>query len=673
MDSKGSKWTEEDIEFMRLNWETMTDEALGAHLDRTKESVSGKRKSMKLNRKRTNSWTKYMDELLLINFNNGLNDDEIGKIINKSKLAVKNRRFNLGIVKHSNEKWKNNEILILKELYPIENIKYISETLNRTPEAIMSKANKMGLENKKCWNISKVENFVLTNSGCKLKSNTFINTTSKMKFICECGEEFTTTFRTFNHGNKRQCDICTSNNMSEKFSITFAEVKEYIESKGRIIKTKCDEFKNSKTKITILCSCGELFITDFSSFKIKNKTTCNKCSFENSAAIQRKTHEEFLYKLLKERPDFLDDYDILSEYKGSKEPIDILHKKCGKVWKVISSDLYLPKANNCGHCSSSKKKTHEEFVNVVYELVGHEYTVVGEYINSETHVLIKHNDCGHTWGVSPSKFIGNESTRCPQCCINSRVTYPILLDRCKKVNAHLLTTEKEYGIVKDNLKFKCECGAIYERTITNIEKGYACCKECSLIIKGANRAKKHDEFLEDLKDVFNVHEYTFIDKYHRIATPIRVRHDTCGCIFDLTPSTALHKDYKGCPQCYASTAERKMNEFLTNNGLIFKKDFDREVSFEGLNGDIYKLRFDFVIYMNGKISKIYELDGQMHFIDVFGGLEKQQKYDKLKNEFCEKNNYELVRIPYWDFDKIEDILQRGLKDIISERRENDEE
>ena len=32
----------------------------------------------------------------------------------------------------------------------------------------------------------------------------------------------------------------------------------------------------------------------------------------------------------------------------------------------------------------------------------------------------------------------------------------------------------------------------------------------------------------------------------------------------------------------------------------------------------------------------------------------------MKNDYCKKNNIKLIRIPYWQFDEIEEIL----KDVI---------
>lgn len=37
-----------------------------------------------------------------------------------------------------------------------------------------------------------------------------------------------------------------------------------------------------------------------------------------------------------------------------------------------------------------------------------------------------------------------------------------------------------------------------------------------------------------------------------------------------------------------------------------------------------------------------------------------KKHDKIKNIYCLKNNIRLLRIPYWEFDNIEAILEEAL-------------
>ena len=34
--------------------------------------------------------------------------------------------------------------------------------------------------------------------------------------------------------------------------------------------------------------------------------------------------------------------------------------------------------------------------------------------------------------------------------------------------------------------------------------------------------------------------------------------------------------------------------------------------------------------------------------------------DNIKTQYCKDNNIKLIRIPYWDFDNIEEILKKEL-------------
>ena len=50
-------------------------------------------------------------------------------------------------------------------------------------------------------------------------------------------------------------------------------------------------------------------------------------------------------------------------------------------------------------------------------------------------------------------------------------------------------------------------------------------------------------------------------------------------------------------------------------------------------------------------------------VDYFGGdetLEKTKLRDNIKTKYCEDNHIKLIRIPYWDFDNIEQILTKEL-------------
>ena len=60
-----------------------------------------------------------------------------------------------------------------------------------------------------------------------------------------------------------------------------------------------------------------------------------------------------------------------------------------------------------------------------------------------------------------------------------------------------------------------------------------------------------------------------------------------------------------------------------------------------------------------------EFDGQLHYQSVnwFGGIDQHTKIkenDSIKNEYCHNNSIRFLRIPYWEYDYIETVLQNHI-------------
>lgn len=117
-----------------------------------------------------------------------------------------------------------------------------------------------------------------------------------------------------------------------------------------------------------------------------------------------------------------------------------------------------------------------------------------------------------------------------------------------------------------------------------------------------------------------------------------------------------------CPRCNFSKGERKISDFLDANNI----EFDPQHSFSGCINK-KELFFDFYIY--GFDCEIcIEYDGELHYEihrwsnkkDAIQKLKKQQTNDKIKTKYCKENNIYLLRIPYWDFNNIEQILTETL-------------
>lgn len=113
-----------------------------------------------------------------------------------------------------------------------------------------------------------------------------------------------------------------------------------------------------------------------------------------------------------------------------------------------------------------------------------------------------------------------------------------------------------------------------------------------------------------------------------------------------------------CPECNNSKGEVKISEYLINN----KIDYIPQKTYNGLLGlNNGKLSYDFYL---PKYNLLIEYQGQFH--DGNGNdymrknLKRQQEHDKRKKQYAVDNNIKLLEIWYYDYDNIEDILNKEI-------------
>lgn len=79
----------------------------------------------------------------------------------------------------------------------------------------------------------------------------------------------------------------------------------------------------------------------------------------------------------------------------------------------------------------------------------------------------------------------------------------------------------------------------------------------------------------------------------------------------------------------------------------------------------HKLRFDFYL---PDYNCCIEYDGQQHFEEstmCSDTLEDRQYRDSIKNQYCKNNNIKLIRIPYWNYNKLnEEYLIELIEDVF---------
>ena len=103
------------------------------------------------------------------------------------------------------------------------------------------------------------------------------------------------------------------------------------------------------------------------------------------------------------------DIKVLGFYKNKREKVLVRHK-CGYEWKANPEPLW--NGHGCPVCSGNLKKNADTIKKEIFDLVGDEYEVLGEYVNTHTKILFKHNLCGNIFQMSPKAFIF-QGQRCP--------------------------------------------------------------------------------------------------------------------------------------------------------------------------------------------------------------------------------------------------------------------
>ena len=139
----------------------------------------------------------------------------------------------------------------------------------------------------------------------------------------------------------------------------------------------------------------------------------------------------------------------------------------------------------------------------------------------------------------------------------------------------------------------------------------------------------------------------------------------CDCGRTKEISSANLRTAYSCGNCNFNST----GEFLI--GEIFKKiniNFLTQYTFNDCRNPKTnrKLFFDFYL---PDYNCCIEYDGEQHFdIHKHGWatedkVKETQYRDSIKNEYCKNNNIKLIRIPYWDYNKID---EEYIKELLSE-------
>lgn len=361
---------------------------------------------------------------------------------------------------------------------------------------------------------------------------------------------------------------------------------------------------------------------------------------------KKKTDTEFQKEVL----DLVgNEYVFLDPYIKSSVKIRVKHNKCSKVYKV-SPNAFL-RGNRCPYCAGLIRKNDAQFKQEVYDLVGDEYTFLESYANNHTKIQVRHNKCGSVYEVQPYAFL--QGKRCPYCYGTPKKT-----DAQFKQEVFDLVGD-EYAFLDSYIDNKTKirvrhnkCGHVYEVRPRDFFSHHSRCPYCS-----GRMHKTNQQFQREVFDLAG-NDYTFLDDYVNDDTKIRVKHNECGNIYEVQPTSFLQGHR--CPYCNSPKGETIITKILNNLDIYF----EYQKTFDELR-DAQPLSYDFYI---PEQSILIEYQGIQHYqpIDYFGGnatFKYQQKHDKMKADYAKDNGYNLIAVPYTEntFSKIKKyLLKHGL-------------
>lgn len=441
------------------------------------------------------------------------------------------------------------------------------------------------------------------------------------------------------------------------------DTKEFVEKSKKVHGGKYDYSSSiytfSKNKIKILCKEHGFFDQIASSHL--NGNGCKKCGSIKSINSRKMTFEKFLRKSAKVHGS-LYDYSKCN-FIDYKKKVNIICKKHG-CFKVLPENFL--SGRGCPKCvlektAYNRRLTSVEFVRRAKNIHGgfYDYSLVLKNIRCENNVKIicpKH-------GIYEQNIHSHLQGRsCPHCGLEKignkkRLDKDGFVHRAQKIHGNKYDySQVDYLKSSKKVKIICPIHGSFFVTPSSHFSGHGCAL-CSFEKLSQLFRYSSNDFIKKSRIIHNdIYNYSSV-VYKNINEKVVI---ICNKHGDFYQSPKKHLAGQGCPMCRASVGEKIIFNFLKENKIFFiKNKFFKKCRNKKL------LPFDFFI---PSLNTCIEYDGVQHFMPVslFGGgraFEEQQRRDKIKTDFCLKNNIKLIRVKY----RRKNEIKHQLKEILCQK------
>ena len=351
------------------------------------------------------------------------------------------------------------------------------------------------------------------------------------------------------------CDKCKKEKIGSKYRRTNEEFLELLSQSNPNIRP-LENYVNNNTKIRCLCLvCNHEWNVRPS--ELLSGKQCTNCS-----GYKKRTPTEFREEIKQLTNN---EYIVIDDYINNSTKILFKHniKSCGFEFKTKPNTFLngcrcpkCAKENNAKNAKirgAKNRKTQEEFKREVFDLVGKEYSILGEYNLCNEKIEIQHNnDCNCKFFITPNSFLHGQ--RCPICTkeINKKKTSKGIENFRKEifdlVDEEYVLIDTEYKNAHTKMTFLHnieECGHEFSMTPNSFLRGNRC-PYCKYIKNGIKSRKSQNQFEEEVKKLKG-DEYSVIGVYTKSKEKIKMKHNICGREFDIFPSWFLQGH--GCTYC----------------------------------------------------------------------------------------------------------------------------
>lgn len=421
-----------------------------------------------------------------------------------------------------------------------------------------------------------------------------------------------------------------------------------------LIRHNCDECDNHEWEVRA------------DSFVI-NGSRCPICSRIESADIRvgaiSKSHKVFLEDLENYNSTLIP----LEEYSRSYNEIRFKCSKCGQITKKTPTYI-LNKNGQCPNCEQIKKD-HKKAITINSKINNFISQVKNKYIKLSSYKFSDNNsikpikllgiNCDHKFKRSLS-WLEKNNYQCP-ICVQEKEKQKWIKQKTEEYKQEIQElTNGEYKVIGEYTRTIDPvlmihdingCGYTWGARPNDFVNAGHRCPSCSGTLRRT---------IDDIKEeIFNVvgNEFTVVSKKRLENGDIIIVHNECGKTNRVNPSYFITAR-QTCKYCYGSTEERLVYNLFDENNIDFEYQY--------YVNNLYNSPYDFKINLDGKYI-LLELDGIHHSEPIWGEekFARRKEIDAAKDQYCIDNNIPLVRIPYTEFDNLEDSLVEHLSDYIA--------